>query len=187
MNMDSLLCLLTLSSISLVPAGVYKWGDSVGTSAPGLPLCLCCVHSRKDQTEVASGPGSTNWTGHEWLGNSFFFLFYCKQTGQKLFKWKWWLEHYMLVRIWQLFHPLLPTYHVQANTDHIPCCLCLMGSVAPVVWLLLWVSKDQGGSVQTGPVVRHFKGRYNGSRAVLLPGGSCTHCGLWSHVRLITM
>lgn len=55
----------------LVPSCVYKWSDGAGSGAQGLPLCLCCVHCRKDQTEVASGPGSTKRKGYEWLGNSF--------------------------------------------------------------------------------------------------------------------
>lgn len=55
----------------LVPSCVYKWSDGAGSGARGLPLCLCCVHCRKDQTEVASGPGSTKRKGYEWLGNSF--------------------------------------------------------------------------------------------------------------------
>lgn len=75
------LCLVSVSSC------VHKWGDRTGSSAQGLQLCLCRVHSPKDQTEVASGPGSTKRNGHEWLGNSYTVTLIKKQS-KKLIKTK---------------------------------------------------------------------------------------------------
>lgn len=144
----------------LVPSCVYKWSDGAGSGAQGLPLCLCCVHCRKDQTEVASGPGSTKRKGYEWLGNSLCIIKQFDSCSHLLFF---------------------------SEADQILHCfwICFVSSVVPVVWLLLWVSRDHRPPVQTGPVVHHIKGRHHGPRAVPLAGGPCACHGLWPHVRMI--
>lgn len=96
----------------------------------------------------------------------------------------------VLSRFWQfvIFYFSLIIYSPKSVADHIPFCFWVFAvcSVVPVVWLLLWVSRDHRPPVQTGPVVHNLERRHYGPRAVLLSGDPCTHTGLWPHVRLIS-